>query len=261
MPITCDAKTERISQKAFGEIAFEVVGKAFAIHDQFGRFFDEEIYQRELASYFDDVRTEAPVIVSHRNFVKRYAVDFLKGTGGLFELKCAVKIHDQHRAQLINYLLMTDLEHGKIINFRPQKVEHEFVNCSRRLSETGQPKIVYPNGRDNVADFVDCLSSLIDDWGVGLELNLYREALAHLLNGQHKTQVFGNKVCLGEHQLAMAAPDLAMVVTGLSNHRDDYRVHLQRFLNRVSVPRIIWANLEVGEVTIEVVCKETGRKM
>jgi GxxExxY protein len=44
-------------------------------------------------------------------------------------LKVASALHERHRQQLIQYLMLTDLHHGKLINFGGEKVEHEFVNC------------------------------------------------------------------------------------------------------------------------------------
>ncbi len=34
----------------------------------------------------------------------------------------------RHRGQLLNYLILADAAHGKLINFRTDRVQHEFVN-------------------------------------------------------------------------------------------------------------------------------------
>lgn len=49
MPIIPSITTTPVSQEAFGKIAFDVMHHVFAIHDEYGRFFDEIIYKRELS--------------------------------------------------------------------------------------------------------------------------------------------------------------------------------------------------------------------
>ena len=49
MPITMSTRVRRLSQSEFGELAYEVMGCVFAIHDELGRLFDETLYKRELA--------------------------------------------------------------------------------------------------------------------------------------------------------------------------------------------------------------------
>ena len=36
----------------------------------------------------------------------------------------------RHRAQLLNYLLLTDTQHGKLVNLRRERIQHEFVNTT-----------------------------------------------------------------------------------------------------------------------------------
>ena len=38
MPITCDIPLRKLTQDEFGEVAFEVIHHAFAIHNEMGRF-------------------------------------------------------------------------------------------------------------------------------------------------------------------------------------------------------------------------------
>jgi hypothetical protein len=44
MPIALQVPLRRLSQREFGEIAFEVMRHVFAIHHEIGRFFDETIF-------------------------------------------------------------------------------------------------------------------------------------------------------------------------------------------------------------------------
>ena len=135
MPIQCPINTIRITQDEFRILASEVMHHVFAIHNEFGRFFDELIYKRELASRMNGVELEVPIIVTYESFAKTYRADVLVNAAGLFEFKAASGIHSVHRGQMLNYLLLLNLAHGKVINIRPQRVQHEFVNCPNRLTE------------------------------------------------------------------------------------------------------------------------------
>jgi hypothetical protein len=72
MPIVPSIPTRRISQDEFGALAYEVMSHVFAIHDDFGRLFDEAIYKKELAGRMHGVELEVPVEVVHDAFRKTY---------------------------------------------------------------------------------------------------------------------------------------------------------------------------------------------
>jgi GxxExxY protein len=187
MPIQCPITTNRISQEEFRILASEVIQHVFAIHSEFGRFFDELIYKRELVSRMKGVELEVPILVTYDGFVKTYRADVLVNGVGLFEFKAASEIHSVHRGQTLNYLLLLNLAHSKVINIRPQRVQHEFVNCPNQLSELRNPVVV--DQRWNIAiagaaNFRDIIMSLITDWGAGLETALYEEAVTHFIGGE-----------------------------------------------------------------------------
>jgi hypothetical protein len=66
----------------------------------------------------------------HADFQKRYFLDLLVAEGALFEFKAVDALTPAHRSQLLNYLLLAGLAHGKLINVRTQNVQHEFVNTT-----------------------------------------------------------------------------------------------------------------------------------
>lgn len=135
MPTTLPCPIRRLSQREFGELAFEVMRHVYAIHNEIGRFFDENIYKRERARRVGDVRLEAPVVVTFDSFQKRYFLDVLVSDAGVFEFKASQALAPSHRAQLLQYLLLCDVAHGKVINVRPKTVQHEFVNTHWRHAD------------------------------------------------------------------------------------------------------------------------------
>src|SRR5438045_297128 len=112
MPITVDATLKRIGQAEFGEIAYDVMRHIFDVHSEFGRLFNEQIYQHEIASRCGG-RVEVPIKIAYNGFKKDYFIDLLVQGGALFELKVAASITARHRAQAIHYLLLTGLAHAK----------------------------------------------------------------------------------------------------------------------------------------------------
>ena len=222
MPIHCSIPTNRISQAEFGDLAHEVMRHVFDIHNEFGRFFDEAIYKKELAERTSGVAMEVAVTVSHGSFAKPYFADVLVNASGLFEFKAADAILPRHRGQTLNYLLLLDLAHAKVVNIRPEKVGHEFVNCPRRLSELRDPRWVddkWDSRAPGAPRFRDTLLALITDWGSGLESSLYEEAITHFLGGEdavlQPVPVIGSKGHLTEQRMKLAENGVAFKITGL----------------------------------------------
>ena len=65
MPIHRTTETIRPTQSEFGQIAYDVMNCVYGIHNEFGRFFDEVVYKRELADRMPSMELELPVTVSH----------------------------------------------------------------------------------------------------------------------------------------------------------------------------------------------------
>ena len=121
MPVIIKTPTTRLDQAAFGKIAHEVMQCIFAIHNEFGRFFDERIYQQEFARRVPHTQLEVPIQVIFENFRKTYFIDALVETGAVFEFKTVDSLVARHRSQLLNYLLLAELSHGKLVNMRTER--------------------------------------------------------------------------------------------------------------------------------------------
>lgn len=68
--------------------------------------------------------------VEHKDFRKLYFLDMLTNEAGIYELKATVALNNNNDRQLINYLLLAGLHHGKLINFGPASVEYRFISTS-----------------------------------------------------------------------------------------------------------------------------------
>ena len=257
MPIIPSITTRRLSQKEFGALAYEVMDHVFAIHGDFGRFFDEKIYKKELAVRMNGVLLEMFVDVIHGSFTKRYFADVIVGDGGLFEFKAADAIHPRHRGQIIHYLLLFDLAHGKIINVRTEEVKHEFVNCNSRLADLRRPFIMEDEWNRNTPgaeSFRDTLTELVEDWGAGLDLALYEEGLQHFFSKSQPLEpavpVFENSGHLADQRMRLVTPESAFKLTTFSEPPDSFIGNTRKLLRHTPLKFIHWANLTHEHITL-----------
>ena len=91
---------------------------------------DERIYKRELAHRYPGAQLEVPIEITHATFQKVQYFDVLVDGGGPFEFKAVEALAPRHPAQLLHYLLLAELGHGKLVNLRNGSVDHEFVNTT-----------------------------------------------------------------------------------------------------------------------------------
>ena len=250
MPIEHAVLTSRISQADFKELSHEVMRHVFAIHNEFGRFFDEVVYKKELADRMSGVVLESEIRLRHGTFGKSYFIDVLVNGSGLFEFKASDAIHARHRGQTLNYLLLADLAHGKVINIRPESVQHEFVNCPSRLAGLKAPAVHDSDWKTSVpgADAVrDLVAALISDWGAGLETSLYEEALVHFLGGESQVwqaiPVMGTKGHLADQRMKIAAPQVAFKITALQSRLPEFELQARKLIQHTTLQAIHWINL------------------
>ena len=254
MPFSLRAPIRRLSQGEFGDLSYEVMRHVFDIHNQLGRFFDERIYKCELAHRLDNVRLEVPIDICFESFRTTLFLDVLVGDGGVFEFKAAEKISATHRAQLLQYLMLCELAHGKLINVRPEKVEDEFVNTTLRLADRIAFAVDSTRWNPVVGEALhlkEQIVALLRDWGVGLQIPLYEAAVAHLLGSLVETEVDvmidGRSV--GAQRVRMMAPGVLMKITGLSCPLDRFENHARRLLAHLDAHAIAWINISLQQVT------------
>lgn len=139
MPVECSVAVEPLDQEDFHRIDRRVMGEIFAMHNSMGRFFDERNYQCEPAACCGglgiDARRELEVCVTHGDFAKSYFLDLLIGRGCIYGLKTMASLGPLHDKQLIHYLLLTDLGHGKLVDFRPGSVGTRVVSTRLRHAD------------------------------------------------------------------------------------------------------------------------------
>ncbi len=268
MPIEVKGTVRVLDQQQFGEISFEVMQVAFHVHDDLGRFLGEGAYQNEVAELLGRrADTGTWIRVRHGNFCMVYITDLLVDQGALFELKAVESLQDEHRAQLLNYLLLMGLQHGKLINFRSERVEHEFVNTT--LTHEVRTRFEIDDGNwDHTADRGHDLRSLIvellRDWGTGLDLRLYEEAVTFFLGGRERVireiDIVNQGRKIGRQLARLADSEAIFKITSLHRDLDLFESHARRFLEHTELNRILWINVNLHKVTFKTISKASSER-
>ena len=104
------------------------------VHKELGTGFLESVYEAALCVELEKAgipfatQVEFPVIYKGKK-IKKFVCDLLADKKIILELKAIKQITDIDKAQIINYLKVTKLEIGLLINFGAVSLQYErFVN-------------------------------------------------------------------------------------------------------------------------------------
>ena len=265
MPISCDLEIVPMTQDEFLAVDYTVMELAFSIHNEFGRFCNESVYESELRhrcieSGFEHVATQVPIRVSHAAFSKTLYADLMINGGALYELKATEQLVPKNRTQTLTYLMLLGINHGKLLNWRPGSLQHEFVSTQltperRRKfrADSARWKSVAPSSKD----LYDLVLALIQDWGLFLQTSLLMEAIAFLHNDisaePEPIDVVHEGRIVGRQFMHLSGPESGFVLSSTSG-RDHYETHLRRLLTHTHLSSIQWINIahhDISFVTIE----------
>ena len=104
------------------ELTEEIIGTAYAVHNELGSGFLEKVYENamavELRSRKIAFRTQAPLKVKYRGEpVGEYFADMIVESSVVCELKALETVPREAEIQLVNYLVATGTDIGLLINF------------------------------------------------------------------------------------------------------------------------------------------------
>ncbi len=257
MPIQIQYPLRSINREEFGELAYRVLNDLFVIHNEMGRLFEENTYQRALATMRSDILLEVWIDVSHSSFKKRFFIDIVADGSGIVELKAVDVLTPRHQSQLLQYLMLANLTHGMLVNVRPSRIERRFVNNALPLSQRQIFDVRdtrWDDGVPGARSFRDRLLAVVSDWGTGLELALYDEALTHFLGGpevvERRVKVFWMSRPAGTKLVRLAAPQIAFQLTALKepDAQSRFAEHLKRLIRHSALDAVLWANIVRSEV-------------
>ena len=259
MPIHCPIQIKHLDSAAFEAIDYRVMGHAYASQNELGRLCDECAYQADLkARLFTDgfrsVLTEVPVTVTHRDFVKKYFLD-LVADNALYELKADTTLIGEHETQLFNYMFLLGVPRGKLLNFRPLKVQGKIIATSLTHAERRR----FTASAKHWNDLTPACSvlrqttlDLLQDWGAFLDFALYQEALIYFLGGasnvERQVSLRRDELDLGRQRMFVHAPGVAFRITAYTESQSYIESHLRRLLALTELKAIQWINLNHAQV-------------
>lgn len=110
------------------DLAYEVMGAVYEVHNELGVGFLEKVYERALLEEFNIrginavAQKEMSVLYKGR-LVGHYTADIVVEDKILLELKSIESLSKIHEAQILNYLKATGLRLGILINFGNERVD------------------------------------------------------------------------------------------------------------------------------------------
>ena len=126
-----------MSRLIYPKESYAIMGACFKVYKTMGCGFLEAVYQECLEMEFNDQRIPAHsqkhLDLRYRGRVlkQKYIADFVCFDKIILELKAVSILVDEHRAQMINYLNVTGMKLGLLINFGHfPKLEYERIVLS-----------------------------------------------------------------------------------------------------------------------------------
>ena len=145
MPIECSLHPQLISKSEFQKLDFDVMGLAYDIQNRYENQLEEEVYQAELALRLVQkgfrVQSEAGLKLRFGSFRRQYSCDLVLNESVILECKATPDLADAHKLQLLNYLFLTGISYGRLINFRAASVQKWMMSNSVPLSERRHPEL------------------------------------------------------------------------------------------------------------------------
>ncbi|MCX6938658.1 MAG: GxxExxY protein [Verrucomicrobia bacterium] len=111
------------ADQPFAQLGYDIIGAAMFVYNDLGGGLSEEIYQEsfeiELAErgFRFEAQPELLVLFKGRPLKKRLRPDLMIESEVVVELKAVSALCEEHRAQLLNYLRVTQKKVGYLINF------------------------------------------------------------------------------------------------------------------------------------------------
>jgi len=116
---------------------YKIIGIAMEIHRLLGRGFSEIVYKDAFEYEFKNQQIayerEKEYSINYKGAIlpHKFFADFVVYDRIILEVKCKKGIIDDHYAQVINYLAISKLELGLLINFHEKSLEHKRIVMRR----------------------------------------------------------------------------------------------------------------------------------
>jgi len=267
MPIEVTSQIQRLGQEEFHALDKQLMGIVFDVHNEFGRFLDEALYKAEIAARWmaaglGTVEREVRMTVTHESFRKDYLIDLLFNHGLLLEAKVAERLTGTHEAQTLNYMFLAGINHARLVNLRPERVEYKILSTALTPQARQRFKVVdhaWQSVNHESTHLRELLLELLQDWGAFLEVTLYRDAVIHFLGGPAQVirhvKIHSLDRLIGEQAIQLLTADTAFAFTALTANHEAMRDHQIRFLKHTSLRFMQWVNFNHDQIEFTTLTK------
>ena len=114
------------------ELVFKIIGCAMEVHNELGHGLREKTYERALCrefnlqSIFYDQQAVYPVFYKGEQ-IDDYIPDLIVGKRVVVDTKTIEAVCDEERGKMLNYLKITGIKGGLLINFKHPKLLRERI--------------------------------------------------------------------------------------------------------------------------------------
>lgn len=255
MPVECDIEPVPITRDEYHKLDYEVTGIAFDIYNQMGRLHNESTYCRVLARRLAErghrVEVEVPITVSHGEFAKTFYMDMVVDRCIVYEIKCVEALHGRHEAQLINYLVLSAVWWGKLVNFGPESVDGYYLSACFTEADRYDYSVDVQDWEEvgeTSAGFKETILELARDWGMFLDSCLFYEALCQFMGGREEVlcpvDIVDRGQTVGSERMLLLSPNVTFDITAIKDTLVPYRTHLSRKLSCTRLRAMQWVNFE-----------------
>lgn len=260
MPVYCAVEFPKLKSIQMREIDYRVMAHAYCVQNKLGRLCDEFNYKKAILSRLRangfQVIAEMPIELTFRNFNKTLHADMVVQRV-VYELKVATSLTPTHECQVLTYLMLVNAQRGKLINFRPQRVQSRFVN-QLQSREQRLDFCVHDAGWTGDASFAEMAVALLRDWGTGLSQQLYLEAMTVNLGGElevlRRLPLTLEDQPIGHQRFLMAKKGVAFDFTSFKQDDLEFEAtHLQKLVKAAGLDAFYWVNATQGHVTLRTI--------
>ncbi len=105
------------------QLTHEILGCAFDVHSELGPGLLESAYEHAFAfelrakDFIIEVQKPLPLIYKGNKLDCGYRIDILVENKVIVEIKATENIHEIHKAQILSYMKLSNVDYGLLINF------------------------------------------------------------------------------------------------------------------------------------------------
>lgn len=115
----------------FAEEAYEIIGICMEVHAELGAGFSEIVYkdalEYELKKRNIPFSRERQFNIQYKDIIlpHRFCADFVVMDKIILEAKSVSQLNNEHMGQTLNYLCVSGLQLGLLVNFRSTKLQYK----------------------------------------------------------------------------------------------------------------------------------------